>query len=541
MSKLRFLISQANTLKQLQRIRFKPTQGQQSPLENLAAAQTINPINIPLFNSDIERYQYYSGFRIYKNQTWLDLCNLIVMTTCCTNGLFVDNCHHLYNITRKVLGVRISEFLVANTMGRIFTSGHTLEQMDNSIATWRYPNINILISYSNEAPIELITPEMLDNNALNYVWCVQLCHKSNRDNYGIALKCSSICSMAYLRIANSAQIKIRSAFSPGFGNLSESLNTKQIGEFLKANNVEFSFRELQEFIKLFFNKELSQENQNELEISKFEWLNEMHMFYVDSQEKNSNKILKQLAGINESDLAEIEKLSQRLKLICDEGFKFKQKVLIDAEQTYLQAAIDSFTVQFSNIYNKGEIAIVLNTFQNYLKSSPERIKYEVERCKALGLPFGMKMVRGAYMVEERRLAREYSYEDPILPNIEDTHQSYNGNLEYLMSNWIPGSRVVIASHNESSINWGKQLITKYNINSQKGAVSFAQLLGLGDHLTHSLASEGYAVGKLCHYGPLHYMVPFLIRRAQESKQVLASSSLKRRLAFNEIFQRIKSN
>ena len=104
MSKLRFLISQAKTLQQLQRTRFKSTQGQQSPIENLVNAQSLNAINVPLFNSEIERYQYYAGFRIYKNQTWLDLCNLIVMTTCCSNGLFVDNCLHLYNISRKVLG-----------------------------------------------------------------------------------------------------------------------------------------------------------------------------------------------------------------------------------------------------------------------------------------------------------------------------------------------------------------------------------------------------------------------------------------------------
>jgi len=425
-------------------------------------------------------------------------------------------------------------------MGRLFTSGHTIEEMSHSINTWRHPNINILISYSNEAPLELITSEMLDDNALNYVLSTQLIHKTNRPNYGVALKCSSLCSIADLKVANTAQLRIRSAFSSGFGNLSETLNAKQISEFLKEKNVSFSFEEFQEFIKLFFDKNLTQQNLTELTISKFEWLNNMHMFYVDNPEKNKNKILRQLSGIvNESDLVEIEKFSKRLKTICAEGCKLKQKVLIDAEQTYMQAAIDSFTVQYSNMFNK-ELAIVLNTFQNYLKATQDRIKYELERCKVLNLPFGAKMVRGAYMVEERRLAREYAYEDPIHSTIEDTHQNYNSNLEYLFSNWIPGSQVIIASHNENSVNWGKHLISKYHINSQKGSVSFAQLLGLGDHLTHSLASEGFAVGKLCHYGPLHYMVPFLIRRAQESKQVLASSSLKRKLAFDEMLQRLKS-
>ena len=94
----------------------------------------------------------------------------------------------------------------------------------------------------------------------------------------------------------------------------------------------------------------NEENLNQLTISKFEWLNNMHMFYINNPEKNKNKILRQLSGIaNESDLVEIEKFTKRLETICAEGYKLKQKVLIDAEQTYMQAAIDSFTVQYSNM------------------------------------------------------------------------------------------------------------------------------------------------------------------------------------------------
>lgn len=105
-SKLRLLISQANTLKRLgllARNRFSQTQGQQPPI---GSNQNLNATT---FNSQPGSYEYYSAFRIYKNQSWYDLCNLVVMTTCCTNSLFVDNCHHLYNISRKVLGKLFSE------------------------------------------------------------------------------------------------------------------------------------------------------------------------------------------------------------------------------------------------------------------------------------------------------------------------------------------------------------------------------------------------------------------------------------------------
>ncbi len=76
---------------------------------------------------------------------------------------------------------------------------------------------------------------MLDNNALNYVLSTQLIHKTNNPNHGVALKCSSLCSIADLRVANTAQLRIRSAFSSGFGNLSETLNAKQVKTLLRLN------------------------------------------------------------------------------------------------------------------------------------------------------------------------------------------------------------------------------------------------------------------------------------------------------------------
>ena len=82
------------------------------------------------------------------------------------------------------------------------------------------------------------------------------------------------------------------------------------------------------------------------------------------------------------------------------------------------------------------------------------------------------MVRGAYMVEERRLAKEHDYEDPILPSIDDTHRNYDNNLEFLVSNWIQGSQVLIATHNEESVNWGKQLVKKYEIDPSKGKLDY---------------------------------------------------------------------
>ena len=110
----------------------------------------------------------------------------------------------------------------------------------------------------------------------------------------------------------------------------------------------------------------------------------------------------------------------------------------------------------------------MNTFQNYLKSTMDRVNFEIERCKALKIPFGAKLVRGAYMVEERRLAKELNYADPIHDTVEHTHECYNMNLTNVIKNWIPKSHLMVASHNEYSNYLGKALVKEYNITEDKG-------------------------------------------------------------------------
>jgi len=301
------------------------------------------------------------------------------------------------------------------------------------------------------------------------------------------------------------------------------------------------FSDLSEFFSLFLNRKLASESElNEVKVTKFEWMNNLHAYYISDAQKNANKVLNQLTKLTVNDLEELEHLNKRLDEIFKKATQEKSTVLVDAEQTYMQATIDSFTMQFSEVYNK-VTPIVLNTFQNYLKTTKDRVNYEMERSKALNLPFGAKLVRGAYMIEERRLAKELNYPDPIHDTVEDTHDCYNSNLTAVIKNWIPNSHLMVASHNEYSNYLGKNLVKEYNITSDKGHVSFVQLLGLADYVTYANADEGFTSAKYCPFGPIPIMVPYLIRRAQESKQMLASASLQRKLVMSELKNRVKSS
>ena len=56
-----------------------------------------------------------------------------------------------------------------------------------------------------------------------------------------------------------------------------------------------------------------------------------------------------------------------------------------------------------------------------------------------------------------------------------------------------------------------------NKNIPKDRVSFAQLKGMADHLTYSLGRAGYQAYKYLPFGPVHEVMPYLIRRAHENK------------------------
>lgn len=138
----------------------------------------------------------------------------------------------------------------------------------------------------------------------------------------------------------------------------------------------------------------------------------------------------------------------------------------------------------------------------------------------MGYNLGIKLIRGAYMNEERRIAAERKEESPIWDTIEETHSNYNNNLQLILRNLEkPKDTIFIGSHNQETVELAKKTAIELGIKSD-GRVRFAQLKGFSDHLTGSLANEGFWVYKYLPYGPTETIMPYLIRRGQESRQVL---------------------
>lgn len=187
----------------------------------------------------------------------------------------------------------------------------------------------------------------------------------------------------------------------------------------------------------------------------------------------------------------------------------------------------------------GTYPVVFLTLQAYLRDCPSRLSLALARARRERYLCGVKLVRGAYMIQERARAKELGYNDPIHPNIQATHACYDSCADTLLRAASEGwAEVMIASHNESSVMRVVQRMKDLGLDPTTSGVSFGQLLGMCDHISLSLGAAKYSVHKYVPYGPVAGVVPYLIRRAQENSDILGGVGKEIRLLQTELKRRI---
>jgi proline dehydrogenase len=247
------------------------------------------------------------------------------------------------------------------------------------------------------------------------------------------------------------------------------------------------------------------------------------------------------------ELREMQHVHDRALAIASEAAEHGIKLLFDAEQTWVQPAIDNLVLNLQETFNdtsKSDFPVIFQTYQCYLKGALQRIEEDVKRSQRMRYHFGAKLVRGAYMHSERQRAMDFHIASPIHDTIEDTHASYDGALEFLLSLQHPRNQsmveIMIATHNQKSVEKAVQLMIEKHIAKEKGKVHFAQLLGMSDNLSFPLGKEGYSVFKYVPYGKVEEAIPYLLRRAAENRDVLKSSNIGLQMNYKELIRRLGS-
>ncbi|XP_046655257.1 proline dehydrogenase 1, mitochondrial-like isoform X2 [Daphnia pulicaria] len=236
---------------------------------------------------------------------------------------------------------------------------------------------------------------------------------------------------------------------------------------------------------------------------------------------------------------------RRLNTIFSAARDLDVRVMVDAEQSYFQPAISRLTMELMRKYNK-EKAIVFNTYQCYLKETYNNIVLDLEQANRQNFYFGAKLVRGAYMEQERARASALGYQDPINPTYEATTAMYEKTLlECLtrikdMKTRTNERRIgaMVASHNEDTVRFAIKKMEELGISPEDKVICFGQLLGMCDQISFPLGQSGYSVYKYVPYGPVDEVLPYLSRRAQENRGILTKIKKEKRLLVTELKRRL---
>ncbi|KAH9622895.1 hypothetical protein KSS87_010084 [Heliosperma pusillum] len=221
----------------------------------------------------------------------------------------------------------------------------------------------------------------------------------------------------------------------------------------------------------------------------------------------------------------------RLTKLCQRCLELNVPLTVDAEDTKIQPGIDYLTYNSAIEFNKlGEIPIVYGTIQAYLKDAKERLLLATNAADKMGLPLGFKLVRGAYMSSESKLANSLGFDSPIHNTIQDTHKCYNDCASFMLDKIVDKSgAVVLATHNVDSGKLAAAKARDLGIGKENDRLQFAQLYGMSEALSYGLANAGFQVSKYLTFGPVEEVIPYLLRRAEENRGMLSSSSLDRQL------------
>lgn len=225
------------------------------------------------------------------------------------------------------------------------------------------------------------------------------------------------------------------------------------------------------------------------------------------------------AGKNLSDKEKEEwnRVKNRVKVICETAYQNNQRIFIDAEESWIQKAIDDLANENMAMFNKSK-AIVYNTFQLYRHDRLNFLKETIQDGKTNSYHIGAKLVRGAYMEKERKRAQEMNYNSPIQQDKNTSDHDYNAALKLCVDN-INVMGLCAGTHNENSSLLLVNLMQEKGISPGDDRIFFSQLLGMSDHISYNLSLNGYNVAKYVPYGPIKDVMPYLIRRAQENTSV----------------------
>ena len=246
-------------------------------------------------------------------------------------------------------------------------------------------------------------------------------------------------------------------------------------------------------------------------------------------------------------------LAAAMDTICSMAKTRRVKLILDAEQSCIQAGIHEWALLCMRRYNTEEAdeAIIFNTYQAYLKATPSTLSKHLSLAQADGFTLGVKLVRGAYLNHDLRHL--------MWDTKADTDKSYDNISRVLLkqewsdivkgSGAFPKVSLCLATHNAASVRMAKEMVAKKEV---KTDLIVAQLQGMADEVSFEIlagnknveedassTAEKVKAYKYLVWGTTGECMKYLLRRAEENKDALQRTRNTRDAMMAELARRVK--
>eukprot|EP00941_MAST-03F_sp_MAST-3F-sp1_P003403 g3403.t1 len=519
------------------------------------------------------RLDFHDTKVAYQSKSTSDLLRALLVFRICTMTFLVRHSDQLLAYSKRFLGDNIVSAFFRPTFFRHFCAGVDEENIKPTVRHLNSFGVGGILDYAAEADLDslpkgeensiLDLPEnepssqsvartyayvdemACDENVKIFEDCIKSVRNVSPEGFA-AIKITALGNPKLLERVSQALNEIRHMFKRYDADRDGRLSYSEFRDAFKTDFVIENDSEVVEWYEQFSGTKTTNKDTT---IDYVEWTNSMELTTLwNLIRKCRSKGPLADSALDSEECKLLETLLQRTDRLCTLAGDLGVRVMIDAEQTYFQPAIDHVVIKMQRKHNKPgknpvkDRAVVYNTYQCYLKDSHERIKIDLDRSRKEGWQFAAKLVRGAYMVAERARAKEKNYEDPIHDTLQETHDSYNNAVEKLLSRSEviekgEPANIVVASHNQESVERTIDVMKRLGLTPGGRGVYFGQLLGMSDHLSFTLGKHGYKAYKYVPYGPVHEVIPYLVRRAQENSDIMQGVGIERRMLWKEIKRR----
>ncbi len=221
--------------------------------------------------------------------------------------------------------------------------------------------------------------------------------------------------------------------------------------------------------------------------------------------------------LSETERRDWQNIKERLDMICNAARLSGKPIYIDAEESWVQSAMDHLAEEMMAKYNR-EKAVVFTTLQLYRWDRIDYFSRLITKARNDGYTLGVKFVRGAYLEKERERAALMGYPSPVNDTKQKTDDLYNAAVKMFIDN-IDIVELCLGTHNEDSCKLLTRYMAEKNIPNNHPHIYFSQLYGMSDNISFNLTKAGYNVSKYLPFGPVEATLPYLARRAEENTAI----------------------